>query len=105
MREAIEASSSGLCFTDNDETPQGQKNKLRLGPQQFVVQFTNGLQLALKPLIISQPLLHLGLVFRSNGELARSSAGITHRKNPNSVALAPSALQAALAMENLAVEE
>ena len=105
MRQRSAAWTSSSCFIIINETKEGQKKCLRFSLQQFVIQFANRFQLGPQLLIIPQPALDLGLLFRSNGKLAGPPSGITHGQNPNPMPLSPPTLATSLAVENLAIEQ
>jgi len=81
------------------------KKRLPLGPQQFVIQLANSLQLCPHFLVILQPLLHLRLLFVPDTELPCASSGIADRQNPDAVAFSAPTLRTTPAMKDLPVQQ
>src|SRR6266436_675292 len=66
--------------------------------QQLMIDFANGFESLLEPLIIAQPAPHLGNSFAAQAELARAPARIAHGENRERVPFAARAFRAAPGM-------
>ena len=66
--------------------------------QQLMIEFANGFESLLEPLIIAQPAPHLGNSFAAQAELARAPARIAHGENRERMTFAARAFRASPGM-------
>jgi hypothetical protein len=81
------------------------KKRSRARPLTFVIELANCFQLVPQVLIIPLPLLDLRLLFRPTAELSGPPPRVARCEHPYPVAFSPTALLAALAMEDLPVQQ
>ena len=76
-----------------------------LGTEQLVVEFTDALQGGSEFVVVAQPLLDQGFLFRGEADLPGASAGIADGQHPDEMALTASTDGATGAMADAAVEQ